>query len=75
MVVGGVVSTVGRFVAFNTLLASGRRGYFSATLGVWDHLQWMTKRLNRLSDIFAKSELEPEPTNPISNPSDPWKAR
>ncbi|MBL9174340.1 MAG: cyclic nucleotide-binding domain-containing protein [Verrucomicrobiales bacterium] len=54
-VVGGEL-TVGRFVAFNTLLAMAAAAILR-TLGVWDHLQWMTVLLNRLSDIF---EAEPE---------------
>ena len=54
-VVGGEL-TVGRFVAFNTLLAMAAAAILR-TLGVWDHLQWMTVLLNRLSDIF---ESEPE---------------
>ncbi|MBX3734262.1 MAG: peptidase domain-containing ABC transporter [Verrucomicrobiae bacterium] len=48
--------TVGRFVAFNTLLAMAANAIFR-TLGVWDHLQWMTVLLNRLGDLF---ESEPE---------------
>jgi len=54
VVEGGL--TVGRFVAFNTLLAMAAAAILR-TLGIWDHLQWMTVLLHRLGDIF---DAEPE---------------
>lgn len=54
-VVAGTL-TVGRFVAFNTLLAMAAAS-IHRTLGIWDNLQLMTVLINRLNDIF---ETEPE---------------
>lgn len=48
--------TVGRFVAFNTLLAMAAAAILR-TLGIWDHFQFMTVLIGRLNDIF---ESEPE---------------
>ncbi|HRI16236.1 MAG TPA: peptidase domain-containing ABC transporter, partial [Verrucomicrobiota bacterium] len=55
LVVGGEL-TVGRFVAFNTLLAMAAAAILR-TLGIWDNFQMMTVLINRLNDIF---ESEPE---------------
>ncbi len=55
LVLDGTLS-VGRFVAFNTLLAMASAALVRA-LGSWDHFQMVTVLLSRLDDIF---EARPE---------------